>query len=125
MSPAGSGRGQFRGGLASRVDRGHRCTWMLPWLLPAGLLGTVVLISLFGALTYLLAGIWAGLVFPHVVAYIRAHSRAGGGGDNGNGLRDGEADYWRTKVREPAGPGYFGSCAPCVASSLRRSRRAP
>jgi hypothetical protein len=72
---------------------------MLPWLLPAGLLGTVVLISLFGALTYLLAGIWACLVFPYVVAYIRAHSRAGGGGDNGNGLRDGEADFWRTKLR--------------------------
>jgi hypothetical protein len=30
--------------------------------------------------------------------YIRAHSRADGGGNNGNGFRDGEADYWRTKL---------------------------
>jgi hypothetical protein len=98
MSPAGSGRGQFRGGLAARVDRGNPCTWMLPWLLPVGLLGTVALISLSGALAYLLAGIWGWLVFPYVAAYIRAHSRADGGGNNGNGVRDGEADYWRTKL---------------------------
>ena len=71
---------------------------MLPWLLPAGLLGTVALISLSGALAYLLAGIWGWLVFPYVAAYIRAHSRADGGGNNGNDFRDGEADYWRTKL---------------------------
>jgi hypothetical protein len=98
MSPAGSGRGQFRGGRAAAVDRGNSCSWMVPWLLPAGLLGTVALISLSGVLAYLLAGIWGWLVFPYVAAYIRAHSRADGGANNGNGFRDGEADYWRTKV---------------------------
>ena len=71
---------------------------MLPWLLPVGLLGTVALISLSGVWAYLLVGIWGWLVFPYVAVYIRAHSRAGGGGNNGNGLRDGEADYWRTKL---------------------------
>ncbi len=71
---------------------------MLPWLLPAGLLGTVALISLSGPLAYLLAGIWGWLVFPYVAAHIRAHSRAAGGGKNGNGLGDGEADGWRTKL---------------------------
>ena len=98
MSPAGSGRGQFRGRLAARVDRGNLCTWMLPWLLPAGLLGTVALISLSGVWAYLLVGIWGWLVFPYVALSIRAHSRADGGGNNGNGFRDGEADYWRTKL---------------------------
>ena len=98
MSPAGSGRGQFRGRRAARVDRGNACTWMLPWLLPAGLLGTVALISLSGVLAYLLVGIWGWLVFPYVAAYIRAHSRADGSGTNGNGVREGEADYWRTKL---------------------------
>ena len=71
---------------------------MLPWLLPAGLLGTVALISLSGALAYLLAGIWGWLVFPYVAAYIHAHSRADGGLDKRNGFRDGEAHYWRTKL---------------------------
>ncbi len=71
---------------------------MLPWLLPAGLLGTVALISLSGAFAYLLVGIWGWLVFPYVVAYIRPHSRAGGSGNSRNGFRDGEADYWRTKL---------------------------
>lgn len=126
MSPAGSGRGQFRGGLGGRPDRGNPATlqddppeghvsglpprnarslppvpispWALPWLLPAGLLGTVVLISLPGAFAYVLAGIWGWLVFPYAAAYICAHSRADGGRIDGNGSRDGEADYWRTKL---------------------------
>jgi uncharacterized membrane protein YgcG len=71
---------------------------MLPWLLPVGLLGAVALISLSGALAYLLAGIWGWLVFPCVAAYVRAHSRAHGGGNNRSGFRGGEADYWRTKL---------------------------
>ncbi|MGO9900338.1 MAG: hypothetical protein ACLP0J_11720 [Solirubrobacteraceae bacterium] len=71
---------------------------MLPWLLPAGLLGTVALISLSGAFAYLLAGIWGWLVFPYVAAYIRGHSRADARGNSRNGVRDGEADYWRTKL---------------------------
>jgi hypothetical protein len=76
------------------------CTWILPWLLPAGLLGTVALISLPSPFGYLLVGIWGWLVFPYVAAYIRAHSRDGDGGvrHNSNGFRDNEADYWRTKL---------------------------
>ncbi|MFZ0378093.1 MAG: hypothetical protein WCD11_19620 [Solirubrobacteraceae bacterium] len=69
------------------------CTWMLPWLLPVGLLGTVVLISLPGALGFLLVGLWGWLVFPYLAACIRAHARA----DGGNGFGGDEADYWRTK----------------------------
>ena len=64
---------------------------MLPWLLPAGLLGVVALMSLSGAWAYLLVGLWGWLVFPYVAAYIRAHSREADG-------RDDEADYWRTKL---------------------------
>ena len=74
------------------------CTGMLPWLLPAGLLGTVALISLSGAFAYLLAGIWGWFVLPYVAAYVRAHSHADGGGSNGNGFPDDETEYWRTKL---------------------------
>jgi len=124
MSPAGSGGGQFRDGLGLRLERGNSagfqddplepyafavrkahsrplvstCTWLLPWLLPAGLLGTVVLISLPGAFGILLAGIWGWLVFPYAAVYIRAHARVGPGRDEWNGFPDGEADYWRTKL---------------------------
>ncbi len=71
---------------------------MRPWLLPAGLLGTVVLISLSSPVGLILVGIWGFLVFPYVAAYIYSHSRADGGRDNENGSPDGEADYWRTKL---------------------------
>ncbi len=98
MSPAGSGRGQFRGVFAARVDRRNACAWTLPWLLPAGLLGTIALISLSGAIAYLLAGIWGWIVFPYVAVYLRAHSWADGGANNGNSFTDCGADYWRTKL---------------------------
>jgi len=71
---------------------------MLPWLLPAALLGTVVLISLPGALAYLLAGIWGWLVVPYAALYIHARSRTDGERLNGGGSGDGEANYWRTKL---------------------------
>ncbi len=71
---------------------------MLPWLLPAGLLGTVVLISLPTPFAFLLVGIWGWLVFPYVAAYINSHSRADGGANHGNGFPDGEREYWRTKL---------------------------
>lgn len=70
---------------------------MLPWLLPVGLLGTVVLISLPTPFAFLLVGIWGWLVFPYVAAYINSHSRSDGGRNHGNDFPDGEADYWRTK----------------------------
>jgi hypothetical protein len=123
MSPAGSGRGQFRGALGARVDRGgpaaHQddapgghasgltgrnaqsvpratvCTCLLPWLLPVGLLGAVVLISVSGVFGFILAGIWGWLAFPYLAMFISARARAGG---NGDAFRDGETDYWRTKL---------------------------
>ena len=122
MTPAGSGIGQFRIGLGARLDRGNppaphgdsseghasgippsdgeslrpaSWTWLVPWLLPAGLLGTVVLICLPGAFAFLLAGIWGWLVFPYAAAYVHAHSRADGRRIGGH---DGETDYWRTKL---------------------------
>lgn len=125
MSPAGSGRGQFRGGVGARVGRADQpardrdlpesresgvtrrqvrsvlsasdWTWVLPWLFPLGLLGTVALISLANALGYLLVTAWGWLVFPFVAACIRSLSRASRPGSNGNGLRDDATDYWRTK----------------------------
>jgi hypothetical protein len=73
-------------------------TWMLPWLLPAGLLGTVALASLSTPFAYLLTAVWGWLVFPSVASYLHAHSRAGGGRHSGNDFPDGEANYWRTKM---------------------------
>ena len=104
MSPAGSGIGQFRS-HASRIKPGDEeslrpvsdWTWLVPWLLPAGLLGTVVLICLPGAFAFLLAGIWGWLVFPYVAAYVHAHSRADARRMDRGGFGDGETDYWRTK----------------------------
>jgi hypothetical protein len=93
MSPAGSGRSYFRGGRAARADRANAFTWMLPLLLPAGLLGAVALLSLSSPVAYLLAGVWGWVVFPYAAAYVHAHS---GADRNGNG--NGEADYWRTKM---------------------------
>lgn len=66
---------------------------MLPWLLPVGLLGTVVLISLPGVVGLLLVGLWGWFVFPYLAAYIRTHARP----DGDNGFGEGEADYWRIK----------------------------
>jgi hypothetical protein len=71
--------------------------WMLPWLLPVGLLGTVVLISLPGVLGFLLVGLWGWLVFPYLAACIRTHARADGNHSYENGFSTGEMDYWRTK----------------------------
>jgi hypothetical protein len=72
--------------------------WMLPLLLPVGLLGTVVLISLPGVFALLLTVIWGWLVFPCVAVFVRARSRVGGDGRSGNYFRDGEPDYWRTRL---------------------------
>jgi hypothetical protein len=73
------------------------CTWMLPWLLPLGLLGTVVLISLPGVLGFLLVGLWGWIVFPYLAAYIRSRARVDGSDSYGDGFGGGEMDYWRTR----------------------------
>jgi len=70
---------------------------MLPWLFPVGLLGTVALISLSNVFGYLLAAVWGWLVFPCVALYIRSRSHPRRGTSNGNGFRDADADYWRTR----------------------------
>jgi hypothetical protein len=93
MSPAGSGEHQFRGGLVRFPRRVSVCTWIRPWLLPAGLLGTVALISLSGPLAYLLVGLWGWLVFPYGAAYIREHARS----DVRRNAGEGETQYWRTR----------------------------
>jgi hypothetical protein len=97
MSPAGSGSGHFGGALSARGIRRSVCTWTLPWLLPAGLFGTVAAISLPSPFGYLLVGAWGWIVFPYVVVQVRAHSRVRGP-NNGDGSRDDEADYWRTRL---------------------------
>jgi hypothetical protein len=71
---------------------------MLPWLLPVGLLGAVVLISVSSAFGFLLAGIWGWVVFPYFALYVHAHARADANQNDSNGFRHGEADYWRTKL---------------------------
>ena len=98
MSPAGSGSGEFRGGLRARAARRSMCALVLPWLLPVGLFGTVALISLPSPFGYLVAGIWGWVAFPSVVAYIRGHSLAGGGRNSRSGSEDDQADYWRTRL---------------------------
>jgi hypothetical protein len=95
MSPAGSGGGQFRRERGTRTVRlASVCTWVLPWLLPVGLLGVVGLLSLSGTLGYVLAGIWGWLAFPYLAAYIRSRSSRGH-----SGFRADESDYWRTRLR--------------------------
>jgi hypothetical protein len=56
-----------------------------------------MLISLPGLFAILLVAIWGWVVFPCVAAYIHGHSRTDGS-RNAVGSRDGEADYWRTKL---------------------------
>ena len=91
VSPAGSGRAWFRGVRDAPSDLS---TWMLPWLLPVGLLGAVGLISLSNVFGYLLAAAWGWLVFPSVALYVRSRSHT----RQGTSDRDADADYWRTRL---------------------------
>jgi hypothetical protein len=74
-------------------------TWMAVWLLPVGMLGGVVLISLGGVTGYLLAALWGIVLFPHGAAFIRRHTRGAREASGGNGFPDEETDYWRITLR--------------------------
>jgi hypothetical protein len=63
------------------------------------LLGIVALMSLSSPLAFLLVAVWGYVAFPSVAGYIRARSRADGGGTNRNAFREEETDYWRTKLK--------------------------
>ena len=95
MSPAGCGSAWFRGARDARIDRSR---WMLPWLFPVGLLGTVALASLSTVFGFLLLTVWGWLVFPSVALYISSRSHSGQGASSRNALRDADADYWRTRL---------------------------
>jgi hypothetical protein len=61
--------------------------WMLPWLLPVGLLACIASISLIRPLGLAVAGLIAWVVIPVVGLHIRARA----GLDKG----DDDVDYWR------------------------------
>ena len=85
--------------MSIRLSRPHRLrAWMLPWLLPVGLLGTVALISLSNLLGYILAGVLGWALLPYAAAYIHSHTRRPGALNNGNPFDGDEVDYWRTKL---------------------------
>lgn len=85
--------------MSIRRSRPHRLgAWMLPWLLPLGLLGTVALISLSNLLGYILAGVLGWVLFPYGAAYIYSHARTSGARNNGSPFNDDDMDYWRTKL---------------------------
>jgi hypothetical protein len=66
-------------------------TWMLPWLFPVGLLGTVVFVVVFKGYAALIA-LPLGWVLIPVLWYARSRRGAlGGTGD----LADSETHYWR------------------------------
>lgn len=67
--------------------------WMLPWLVPLGLLVTVALVSLFPSLpASLLPVVWGFLVFPVGLICYRSRDRS-----TGRKLDETDTDYWRTK----------------------------
>lgn len=85
--------------MSIRLSRPHRlCAWVLPWLLPVGVLGTVALISLSNVLGYGLAIVWGFVLFPYGAAYIRSRARTSGARKDGSRFADDDMDYWRTKL---------------------------
>jgi len=65
-------------------------SWMLPWLLPVGMLGAVVFVSIFDAYSGIAAVVLAGVVLPLV---LRAHFRS----DRDD--PDADVHYWRLGSR--------------------------
>jgi hypothetical protein len=86
--------------MSIRLSRPHHLwAWMVPWLLPLGVLGTVALISLSNLLGYVLVLVWGWVLFPYGAAYIRSHARTAGAHEDGSPLGDDDdVDYWRTKL---------------------------
>jgi hypothetical protein len=71
---------------------------MVAWLLPVGLLVTVVLISVPGLPGILAALAWGWIVFPSGARLLRSHARSRGHGGDAGGLDDPDTNYWRIKL---------------------------
>lgn len=72
---------------------------MLPWLLPIGVLVTVVLVSLFPSLpASLLALLWGWILFPFVLTYLRSRARTSRRDGADSGPEEIDIPYWRTKL---------------------------
>ena len=69
-------------------------TWVLPWLLPAGMIGAVAMAALNSPLGDVLALVWGLAVLPAVALTIMRRSPEGLAR-----LRDLEANYWRFRRR--------------------------
>ena len=69
-------------------------TWVLPWLLPAGMIGAVALAALNSLLGDVLALVWGLAVLPTVALMIMHRSPEGLAR-----LRDLETNYWRLRRR--------------------------
>jgi hypothetical protein len=69
-------------------------TWMVPWLLPAGMIGAVVLVSLNSLLGGVAALVWGLVVLPAIALKLMRRSPEGLAR-----LRDLEANYWRMRRR--------------------------
>jgi len=73
---------------------------MLPWLLPLGLLVTVVLVALFPTLpASLLAVVWGWILVPFGLTLIRARARTSGRDGAEGGPQEIDTPYWRTRLR--------------------------
>jgi hypothetical protein len=71
---------------------------MVAWLLPVGLLVTVVLISVPGLPGILAALAWGWIVFPYGARLLRSHARSRGRGRGVSGVDDLDTQYWRIKL---------------------------
>jgi hypothetical protein len=69
-------------------------TWMVPWLVPAGMVGAVVLVALNSLIGGILAVVWGLVVLPAVALAIMRRSPEGLAR-----LRDLETNYWRVRRR--------------------------
>lgn len=70
--------------------------WALVWLWPLGVLGSVVLVSIFAPFGYLLAIVWGFVLFPYGAYYIWRRSRGPDGRVDENGFDAADTHYWRT-----------------------------
>jgi hypothetical protein len=86
--------------MSIRLSQSHRSwSWVVPWLFPLGLVGTLTLISISNVFGYALAMVWGLVLFPHGAAYIHSHPRAPGARNDASLLSEDDMDYWRTKLQ--------------------------